>query len=57
MTDEFLSQIEREVTVILDVIAPLHRARYHVGPQTVIGGQCSKEDKEASKEVVEKESV
>ena len=23
-TEEFLSQIEREVTVILDVVAPLH---------------------------------
>ena len=29
MTEEFLSQIEREVTVILDVVAPLRRSRYH----------------------------
>ena len=28
-TEEFLSQIERKVTVVLDVVAPLCRARYH----------------------------
>ena len=28
-TEEFLTQIEREVTVILDVVAPLCRARHH----------------------------